>query len=162
MTAAVVRAQVIIREPEALKFMAGRDSGINSLSSKLLQLISRTRVLVSAHMPTSKPNPPSQKNGTLPPKSSIPPTSTSSVLSQTLLRWTGFTKSSNLILFSLTAGTFAIFSALQTRTLDEGNRIKPNPPGGPFWFKEGLLYFAMQAHLWSVIRKYFLLKCKIT
>lgn len=82
-------------------------------------------------------------------------TSNSSKIFQSPLRWTGFTKTSNLVLFSLTAGVFAIFSALQIRTLPEGNRMKPNPPGGPFWFKDGLLHWIMQIHLWSVIRRHY-------
>jgi hypothetical protein len=80
--------------------------------------------------------------------------SISSKFYQAPLRWTGFTKPSNLVLFSFTAGVFAIFSAFQIRTLEQGNWMKPNPPGGPFWFKDGLLYLVMQLHLWSVIRAY--------
>ena len=91
---------------------------------------------------------------------SVAPSSLGSISSKLYtvpLRWTGFTRRWNLALFSLTAGIFAIFSAFQLRTLEEGSRIKPNPPGGPFWFKDGLLYLAMQLHLWSVIRKFLLL-----
>jgi hypothetical protein len=85
--------------------------------------------------------------------SSLQSESVVSKIYQILLKWTGFSKLSSLVLFFLSVGIFAIFSAFQMRTLEEGNRMKPNPPGGPFWFREGILRLAMQVHLWSVIRK---------
>ena len=109
-------------------------------------------------MPNSKLQPSSGRPDKEQERHSLSPTSTSSNFYQAVLRWTGFTQPSNLIFFCLTTGVFAIFSALQTRTLEEGSPIKPNPPGGPFWFKEGSLQVVMQIHLWSVIRKSLLLK----
>ena len=91
-----------------------------------------------------------------------PTSATASKFYQAPLRWTGFNKPSSLVYFCLTAGVFAIFSALQTRTLEEGSPMKPNPPGGPFWFKEGPLQIVMRVHLWSVIRKSLLPKHRHT
>jgi hypothetical protein len=72
---------------------------------------------------------------------------------QTVLRWTGFTKTSSLILFTFTVGIFSIFSAFQTMSLEEGHPLKADPPGEHFWFGARWMRLAMQAHLYSVIRK---------
>lgn len=72
--------------------------------------------------------------------------------SRSLTSWTGFTKTSNLIYFSVTAGVFSIFCAFNfVSSLPQGHSMKPNPPGESFWFRDGLLYWGMQIHLWTVL-----------
>jgi hypothetical protein len=83
----------------------------------------------------------------------VPPGPASSNASHALLRWTGFTKTSNLVLFILTAGVFAIFCASQFEFMRNGQWMKPIAPGEIFWFREGLMYWGFQIHLWSVVRK---------
>ena len=74
--------------------------------------------------------------------------------SYSVLQWTGFTKTSSIVFFLLTAGVFAVFSAFNlVAELPEGFWIKPNPPGIVFAFKDGLLKLGMQIHLYTVLRK---------
>lgn len=69
---------------------------------------------------------------------------------------TGFTKTSNLVLFLLTAGIFSAFCAFNFFTsLEDGHWLKPSLPGEKFWFRDGLLKLGMQVHLWSVVRRFF-------
>jgi hypothetical protein len=68
--------------------------------------------------------------------------------------WTGFTKTSNLLLFLLTAGVFAVFSAFHLKFLEKsGHWIRPPSPGESYWFSDGLMRLGMQVHLWSVVRE---------
>ncbi|KAH6669220.1 hypothetical protein B0J14DRAFT_598183 [Halenospora varia] len=95
------------------------------------------------------------------------------------LRLTGFAKTSNLIMFILTVGSFAYFSAYQLTYLRVGDSelsgglngtlggvkggwglggekkirwASPKSAGEVYWFsKAGMLDIGMQVHLWSVV-----------
>jgi hypothetical protein len=80
-----------------------------------------------------------------------PPKKSWSIIKQ----WTGFTKTSSLVMFSCTAVIFSVFSALTFLSgLRQGNGMKPLFPGEMFWFKDGILKLAMQIHLFSVLREF--------
>lgn len=72
------------------------------------------------------------------------------------LSLTGFTKSTNLVLFLLLPCTFALFSLSNLPALARGNWVYwhvPRAPGEKIWFQDGTIrMIAMQVHMWSVIR----------
>ncbi len=66
----------------------------------------------------------------------------------------GFTKTSNIVLFFLTAGIFAVFCIVRLPSLNyEGVWGKRIAPGEWFWFRQGRYRVGMIIHLWSVLRK---------
>jgi hypothetical protein len=75
-----------------------------------------------------------------------------------LLKLTGFTKSSNLALFLLLPCTFALFNITNLKSLADGNWTKwqkPQATGDKIWFQEGTIrWIGMQIHMWSVVRKF--------
>lgn len=69
-------------------------------------------------------------------------------------KYTGFTKTSNILLFSLTAVIFAAFCIFRLPSLDIENVWgKGAAPGEWYWFRQGLSRIGMTVHLWSVLRK---------
>jgi hypothetical protein len=71
-----------------------------------------------------------------------------------LQEYTGFTKTSNIALFSLTAAIFAAYCIFRLPSLDIENVWgKGAAPGEWYWFRQGLYRTGMTMHLWSVLRK---------
>ena len=76
-------------------------------------------------------------------------------LVQRLQKYTGFTNTSNIVLFSLTAVIFAAYCIFRFPSLDIENVWgKRAVPGEWYWFRQGLYRIGMTMHLWSVLRKY--------
>jgi hypothetical protein len=97
---------------------------------------------------------PTPKSGDLPPPLSLEGSNSKIHQRRALLRWTGFTKTSNLVLSLLTAGVFALFCSFHLLLLDrQGKWDTPLTDGERFWFSEGLRHWYNQIHLWSVIRE---------
>jgi hypothetical protein len=75
-------------------------------------------------------------------------------LVQTLQKYTGFTKTYNFVLFSLTAGIFALHCIARLPDMDLDNVwSKHAGPGEWYWFRQGLPRIGMTIHLWSVLRE---------
>jgi hypothetical protein len=90
----------------------------------------------------------------LPPNGSSPKARLTAKFNKTISTWTGFTITTNFLLFLLTVGIFSIFSGFQTRSLNDGHRLKPKGPGEQYWFlKDVLMKWSMRVHLTSVIRE---------
>lgn len=63
-----------------------------------------------------------------------------------------FSQKWNLVLWPVII--FSLFSAFNfMAALPEGHKFKPKPPGEQYWFREGLMKWAMQVHLYTVLRK---------
>jgi len=89
------------------------------------------------------------------PFSKLDVAATNPLIKSLLLKYTGFNKYKNLLLFLGTTGIFANFCLFNLLfSLPEGHAIKPNPPGPLYWFNNGPLAIVMRLHLWSVLRKY--------
>jgi hypothetical protein len=101
---------------------------------------------------TEKFSTPSISNPLSPsPEKCIPKTN---FLVRMLRKCTGFTKTYNIVFFSLTAGIFAAFCIARLPDLDFENVWSEHAgPGEWYWFRQGLLRIGMTVHLWSVLRK---------
>lgn len=74
-------------------------------------------------------------------------------LIQPLRRVTGFSKTSNLLLFLSTVCIFSIFCFYRLKSLDYDHWGEQSRPGEWFWFKDGFRGQVMKLHLRSVIRE---------
>jgi len=73
---------------------------------------------------------------------------------KTLKNYTGFTKTFNVVLFSLTALIFAAYCMFRLPDLNyESVWGKRAAPGEWYWFRQGRYRVGMTMHLWSVLRK---------
>jgi hypothetical protein len=80
-------------------------------------------------------------------------------LVQRLQKYTGFTKASNIFLFTLTAVIFAAYCIFRFPSLDiENGWGKGAAPGEWYWFRQGLYRTGITMHLWSVLRKYLFIR----
>jgi hypothetical protein len=76
-------------------------------------------------------------------------------LVKSLQKYTGFTKTSNIVLFSLTGVIFAAYCIFRLPSLNyESVWGKSAAPGEWYWFRQGRYRIGMTMHLWCVLRKY--------